>query len=178
MICYKFFMFIFIFFISIVPWHYRGNFNRTSRVPSLMPVHETSGAGLWQDIIEAVETIQEERTVRRILTDSVTRFVLYSATRGQIWWWTENKYFPHHGQDYQSDFLTSDTSYSLLVINNRNGDLTNSARYAGHWPDDILKVSQKYPNDLDEFVSKHSNLFELLWSSEGARIYMMHPNKL
>lgn len=172
--------YIFIFFLvmSLVPWHYQDRFNRTSRIPSLLPVHETSGAVLWQDLIKAVDQIQTERPVRRIITDSVTRFILYSATRSQIWWWTESEYFPKHRENYQQDFLTSDYSHSLLVINKRNGVLTNSARYAGHWPSGILEVSQNYPQDLDEFIATHPDLFELLWSAGDAKIFLMHPSKI
>ena len=163
--------------MSLIPWHYQDRFNRTSRIPSLLPVHETSGAGLWHDLIKAVDQIQAKREVRRIITDDVTRFVLYSATRGQVWWWTEREYFPNHREDYQEDFLTSDFTHSLLVINKRNGVLTNSAQYAGHWSPDILKVSEHYPQDLDQFIATHPDLFELLWSAADVKIYLMHPFK-
>ena len=163
--------------MSLIPWHYQDRFNRTSRIPSLLPVHETSGAGLWHDLIKAVDQIQAKREVRRIITDDVTRFVLYSATRGQVWWWTEREYFPNHREDYQEDFLTSDFTHSLLVINKRNGVLTNSAQYAGHWSPDILKVSRNYPHDLDEFIATYPDYFELLWSAADVKIYLMHPFK-
>ena len=163
--------------MSLIPWHYSDRSNRTSRIPSLLSVHETSGAGLWQDLIKAVDQIQAKREVRRIITDNVTRFVLYSATRSQVWWWPEREYFPKHRDDYQEDFLTSDFTHSLLVINKRNGILTNSAQHAGHWPPDILKVSQHYPQDLDEFIATHPNLFELLWSAADVNIFLMHPSK-
>lgn len=173
----KAYIIVFFLVMSLIPWHYQGRFNRTSRVPSMLSVHETSGAGLWQDLIKAVDQIQAKREVRRIITDNVTRFVLYSATRSQVWWWPEREYFPKHRDDYQEDFLTSDFTHSLLVINKRNGVLTNSAQHAGHWPPDILKVSQHYPQDLDEFIATHPNLFELLWSAADVNIFLMHPSK-
>ena len=142
-----------------------------------MPTHKTSGAGLWNDLIETVDQIQREQPVRRIITDAVTRFVLYSATRGEIWWWPEREYFPKHRENYQEDFLTSDFSDSLLVINKRNGTMTNSARYAGHWPPNVLNVAQYYPEDLDQFIAKHPEHFDLLWSNNNSKVFLMQPTK-
>jgi len=160
---------------SLLPWGSQGQFNRTSRLPSLSSVNHTSGANLWRDLIDAVNHIQDQRPIRRILTDSTTRFVLYSATRGEIWHWTDGEYFPAHRKDYKDDFLLSDYTNSLLVINRRNGTLTNSAKHAGHWPSDILLVSEKYPDDLVKFVREHPRLFELLWTAGDIDIFLMHP---
>ena len=160
---------------SLLPWGSQGQFNRTSRLPSLSSVNHTSGANLWRDLIDAVNHIQDQRPIRRILTDSITRFVLYSATRGEIWHWTDGEYFPAHRKDYKDDFLLSDYTNSLLVINRRNGTLTDSAKHAGHWPSDILLVSEKYPDDLVKFVREHPRLFELLWTAGDIDIFLMHP---
>ena len=162
--------------VSIVPWNFMGTMNRTSRLPSLMPVHAASGAHLWGDAINAIDRIQNEQKIRRILTDSVTRFVLYAATRGEIWWWPKGEYFPKHIDDYKEDFLNSDFSKTLLVINKRNGATTDSARYSGHWPPNILKVSQQYPEDLEAFISSHPKHFSLLWGSKDIKIFLMQNN--
>ena len=52
--------------VSQVPIDLQGLYNRTSRIPSLQPVNNQSGAALWGDLIEAVEKIQEDRLVKRI----------------------------------------------------------------------------------------------------------------
>jgi hypothetical protein len=160
---------------SLLPWGSQGQFNRTSRLPSLSSVNHASGANLWRDLIDAVNHIQDQRPIRRILTDSTTRFVLYSATRGEIWHWTDGEYFPAHRKDYKDDFLLSDYTNSLLVINRRNGAPTNSAKRAGHWSKNVLLVSEKYPDDLVKFVREHPRLFELLWTSGDIDIFLMHP---
>ena len=141
-----------------------------------MPVNEVSGARLWADLIDTVDELQKDHKVRRIITDEITKFVLYTSTRGQIWWWTDHNYFPNYKDDYKEDFLSSDYNSSLLVINKRNGEQTLSAQYAGHWPPDILNVSRHYPNDIDAFVREHPSLFELLWSANNIWVYMMHSN--
>ncbi len=164
-----------ILLLSLLPWHFNGYFNRTSRIPSLLAVGPESGAELWQDLINKVDQIQNETNIRRIITDPVTRFVVYTATRGETWWWTEGDYFPKHNTNYQQDILGSDFSHSLIVVNQRDGATTQSALYAGHWPADILEVSRHYPANLQAFINTHPELFELLWHHDGAYIYLMYP---
>ena len=160
--------------LSQLPLNYHEFYNRTSKIPSLMPVDQKSGANLWKDLIVAIDDIQKNYPIRRIVTDEMTTFVLYTATRGQIYWWPEHEYFPKHRNDYKVDFLSSDFNHSLFVINKRNGHRTPSAQYAGHWPPDVLDVSRHYPKDIDEFVSENPEYFELMWSSGDINVYMMH----
>ena len=160
--------------LSQLPLNYHEFYNRTSKIPSLMPVDQKSGANLWKDLIVSIDDIQNNYPVRRIVTDEMTTFILYSATRGQIYWWPEHEYFPKHRNDYKVDILSSDFNDSLFVINKRNGNRTLSAQYAGHWPPDVLDVSRHYPKDIDEFVVKNPEYFELMWSSGDIDVYMMH----
>ena len=166
-----------VLFASMLPWTIQQHFNRTSRIPSLMSVDKSTGLGLWRDLIQVVAKIQGQVEVRRILTDSVTKFVLYSSTRGQMWWWPEGDYFPRNNAEFERDFLESDFSRSLLVINKRDGDQTLNALHAGHWPANILKVSEHYPRAMESFVESHPELFQLIWVGERISIYKMHPDE-
>ena len=74
---------------------------------------------------------------------------------------------------YKKDFLESDLTGTLMVINRRNGITTESAQHARHWPVSILDVAQHYPNDLDEFLEVHKDHFELLWTSDDIAVYQM-----
>ena len=161
---------------ACLPWQLNDVYNRTSRVASLYPVGKTSGAELWQDLIEVSREMQSRTPIKRIITDSVTGFVLHSTTRGEVQRWSDDYYFPKNNQEYQHDFLESDHSGSLLVINRRDGEITDSARYSGHWPTNALNVSEKYPPDLDEFIDSNPNLFERLWSSGDIEIFLMRSN--
>ena len=60
------------------------------------------------------------------------------------------------------------------MINKRNGHQTPSARFAGHWPPDVLDVTRHYPKDIDKFVAENAEFFELMWSSDDIDVYMMH----
>jgi len=160
-------------FVACVPWQIGDTYNRTSRIPSLYPTGETSGAELWKDLIDASLAIQSHIPIKRIITDSTTSFILEASTRGKVQSRSKGIYFPKHNQDYQPDFLESDYSGSLLVINRRDGQITDNARYSGHWPTNTLRVSQKYPADLDNFIETHPRLFERLWSSRDIDIFLM-----
>lgn len=160
-------------FAACVPWQIGDTYNRTSRIPSLYPTEAASGAQLWKDLIDASHAIQSQIPVKRIITDSTTSFILEASTRGTVQSRSQGFYFPKHNQDYQHDFLESDYSGSLLVINRRDGKVTNNARYSRHWPANILQVSQKYPADLDHFIATHPHLFERLWSSQDIDIFLM-----
>lgn len=166
-----------VLFASMLPWTIQQHFNRTSRIPSLMSVDKSTGLGLWRDLIQVVAKIQGQVEVRRILTDSVTKFVLYSSTRGQIWWWPEGDYFPRNNADFERDFRESDFSRSLLVVNKRNGDQTLNALHAGHWPADILEVSEYYPRDLESVLTRYPELFQLIWAGEKIHVYQMYPDE-
>ena len=103
--------------VACVPWQLNDYFNRTSRIPSFFPTSKASGVELWRDLIDATFEIQSRMPIKRIITDSVTGFVLYSATRGEVRRWSEGEYFPRNNLVYKTDFLESDYSGSLLIIN-------------------------------------------------------------
>jgi hypothetical protein len=52
--------------------------NDNSRFPSLVRLEQSNGALLWGDLIEAVEVVQGKRI---LITDSITNYVLSSATK-------------------------------------------------------------------------------------------------
>ena len=158
---------------SLAPWTIGGYYNRTSRISSLAPVHQSSGAGLWADLIDATRQIESAQPVRRILTDEVTKFAIYAANRGDIWWWTEHSYFPKFKTIYEDDWSQSDLTATLLVWNRRNGEVTGNARHSGHWSHDILQIRKHYPLDLESFLIKHREHFTLVWNSGDIEIYQL-----
>lgn len=159
--------------ISLLPIEVGNQINRTSRFPSLAPTEAHSGAELWGDLIRKISILKDERQVRGILTDHVTKFVLDSAVFGNIPQRGSLEYFPKHNNDYKSDIKYSDFSHHLLVINKRDGDYTQNALVSGHWPTNILKVSARYPDDIAEFIINNRKNFELLWQQESISIYQI-----
>ena len=145
--------------------------NNKSRIGSLIAVDKTAGAGLWKDLIEAVDAVDGNRA---IYADGATRYVLGAVTHHDIP--SRQSYdFDHVALEvtvYPSNVeLMSKDSGALLVINRRNGSETLSSRLSGHWPIDVLQVSTSYPPELDQFVGMHKERFKLLWSQEKIWLY-------
>jgi hypothetical protein len=156
---------------SVLPWQINGQSNRTSKLSSFLVSNETSGALLWQDLIVEIERINAQQPVRQIITDSVTGFVINAAVRGKITSLQQREYFPKYNEHFKEDFLGSDFSRSLLIINRRNGAVTINAQISGHWPTNILTVSELYPAGLDRFVAQYHALFEPIWEKDNIQIY-------
>ena len=126
--------------------------NNNSRLPSLYSIHETNGAGLWEDLIRAVEKISGNRV---ILADGVTRYVLSNATPhrqgvgGKELWRNKQK----SGDLFNKMKRRSFKKGYILVVNLRDGYESRIGGKSGHWPEDALKVSKYYSPDLEEFLS-------------------------
>jgi hypothetical protein len=140
-----------------------------------MPIDAHSGASHWRDLIDNVFELQQTYKVRRIMSDQVTTFILYAATRGEIMPFSLGRYFPKNNDHYRTDFINSDHSQSLLVINRRGGLRTLNTKLAQHWPDHILDTSALYPSDIDEYIEQSKMHLKLLWSSNSISVYLMPP---
>tara|TARA_Y100000588_G_scaffold158139_1_gene172078 strand:+ start:1547 stop:2638 length:1092 start_codon:yes stop_codon:yes gene_type:complete len=145
--------------------------NNKSRIGSLMSVDKTAGAGLWQDLIEVVNSVDGNRT---IYADGATRYVLGAVTHHDI---------PSR-QGYNFDHIApevtvypskveemSKDSGALLVINRRNGAETMSSRLSGHWSTDVLQVSKSYPPELNQYIDIYKERFKLLWTHDNIWLY-------
>ena len=151
--------------------------NRTSRLPSFYSVEQTAGHLLWEDLIQVVHNIAEEKNIRGVLTDHVTQFVLDAAVFRKTPMRQSREYFPANNPGYKDDLLYSDFSRHLLVVNERDGQETGSSRLSGHWGQKILKVSDLYPSDLDEFIDRNPQLFIKIWEQNSIKIFEILPKK-
>ena len=161
--------------LSLMPFSIGDKYNRTSRFSSLSAVDKTAGAGLWSDLIIEISRIKLVQPIRGILTDHVTTFVLDSSVFGRIPNRNSSNYFPKHNKDYKTDIKYSDFTNHLLIVNRRDGLMTSSSAVAGHWPRNILKISNFYPEDIDLFILNSPNLFKLLWANDHIYVYQIVP---
>ncbi len=163
--------------LTIAIWPIRTGelFNRTSRAPSLISVGPRSGAGLWNDLIDEVSRVNQTRKVKGIVTDTVTQFVLDAAVFGKTPKRDSLQYFPASNSNYQGDLLFSDFSQHLLIVNLRDGDVTESARFAGHWPKDALSTSKLYPPDILAFSLANPKKFVPIWKKDSIFIFLIQP---
>ena len=85
-------------------------------------------------------------------------------------WQTKQNAF--HG-DYKDRLLYWRHDGSILIINHRDGDISETGHLSGHWWDDILKVKRLYPIGLKKFVDSRPKDFELLWSADDIWVYRL-----
>jgi hypothetical protein len=156
---------------SIYPWQLPNFLNRTSKLGSFLESDQKNGYLLWSDLIMEIRRIHTTFPIKQIITDSVTGFVINAAVRGTFSPWQAREYFPKNNGHYASDFLGSDFSRSLLVVNKRDGKTMASSSIAGHWSRQVLEVSKRYPESLLRFVKTHTDLFELIWERDKISIY-------
>ena len=161
--------------IAIWPIKTGELFNRTSKAPSLISVGARSGAGLWNDLIDEVSRVTQTRKIKGVVTDTVTQFVLDAAVFGKTPKRDSLQYFPASNSNYQGDLLFSDFSQHLLIVNLRDGDVTESARFAGHWPKDALSTSKLYPSDILEFSFANPEKFIPIWRKDSIFIFLIQP---
>tara|TARA_B100000749_G_scaffold193601_1_gene150214 strand:- start:89 stop:787 length:699 start_codon:yes stop_codon:yes gene_type:complete len=167
--------FITLILLSLTPFSIGDKYNRTSRFSSLSAVDQTAGANLWSDLIIEINRIKLVQPIRGVLTDHVTTFVLDSSVFGRIPNRNSSNYFPNHNKDYETDIKYSDFTNHLLVVNRRDGLMTRSSAVAGHWPRNILKISNLYPEDIDLFILNNPDLFRLLWTNNHIYVYQIIP---
>ena len=110
-----------------------------------------------------------------ILTDPVTGYIVSALTPHQTFrhkFYASEYYqaFPFAFEDY-SDFPLSRYRGWLLVVNLRDGGHSQAGEISGHWPEDILKVSEYYPSNLLQHLRMHKNNFETVWQTDDITIY-------
>jgi hypothetical protein len=160
--------------VSLLPFTFFEYENRTSRFPSLWNTGHASGYPLVEDLFQKTKELSTRYKIKHFLTDSVTGFVLYAGLRGEIRHWLTKEYFPQYNSNFDKDLIESDFSRYLLIVNRRNGEITDSSRLAGHWDKDILQTSRYYPMQLETFLESKPNRFDLLWEYKGISIYLIH----
>ncbi len=155
-------------FGSLLPFDGTYIYNHNSRMGSLSSIDKVAGAGLWADLVEAVESVEGNRA---IAADGSTYFLLSSSTHhaSSIDHASTGKTHYVFTKDNMQALLPR--SGDLLVVNRRDGVKTMSAQLSGHWRADVLEVSKYYPKELDDFIVLHSDHFKLLWSKDRIWLY-------
>ncbi len=156
---------------SIVPFDLGPFTNHSSRWWSIISVEKENGAKLWRDLIDFLNGLDSTHI---LLTDSITNYVVSSAskqrseTSAKERWQTGRELF---GGDYKDRLLYYGQDDRLIIINLRNGAASRNGRMTGHWPENILDVSRRYPDDLVEFLDAHRPDFEKIWDSGDILVY-------
>lgn len=155
----------------IFPFQFGTFENETSRVPSLKSVAQHNGAGLWKDAIDYLRDLDEEET---FITDSVTNYVLHTATRHQGGSHPKMRW-QKHSDPFTGDYRDRLTYYKrdgeLIIVNHRDGELSVNGKVSRHWRSDILKVSTLYPAELLEYLLTNPEEFEVIWKKDKIFVF-------
>lgn len=173
-------------FISIVP--YTGilllfilllpinGINPNSRL-TLMPTQADAGYTHWQDLIDYLN--QDNLKAGSILTDPVTGYVLLGLTKHRTYQYKflnlnmRKINFTHYDKSPLQRYKNW-----LLVVNDRNGGLSESGAVSRHWPTDVLHTESFYSPALREHINANPDQrFKLLWQKNKISVYKILPLK-
>lgn len=141
-----------------------------SKIYTLAPVGPENDRRLWADLVDFLQG----RTSEGMITDPVTGYVAGSLSghRYPGYKFYGQGVFPVDGDNYWAADFANRNGW-LVVINRRDGALSATGRYAGHWPEDIMKVSKRYSDAFVSYVADHPSIFMKLWSSDRIAVYLV-----
>ena len=125
----------------------------------------------WLDLIEALNGLRRHD----VLTDPVTGYIVSGLTphytfRHKFYPTSYYRAFSFNYDDY-SDFPLSRYRGWLLIVNLRDGAESRSGALSGHWPEDVLKVSDFYSEKLLRHLDQNPDRFETVWTARGITVY-------
>ena len=145
-----------------------------SRLQDLAAVEEDNSLGYWQDLTDYLNLEYDGET---IITDPVTGYII-TATTDSIsarYKFTTRDHPPINFPDYGTDPFQL-YSGKLLVINLRDGGISRTGAISGHWPEDVLHVTQYYSAELLEYLNSEPDRLDLVWQNDRVSVYRIKRN--
>ena len=140
---------------------------------TLGPTQVDESYTYWQDLIDFLNQDDIDKT--KVLTDPVTGYVLNGLTKHRTY---QYKFFPRfmkefNLQDYRAAPLKQYKGW-LLVINDRNGGLSETGALSRHWDAQVLDTSRFYTQALRARIQDNPDQrFELIWEQDQIRVYFL-----
>jgi len=138
--------------------------NSYSRLHTLREIPAGNDYQQWRDVLGFLQSVE----ATRVISDPVTSYLVRAVTPHRAAGYKFHQ--AHVPLDRESDYYAS-FSGALLVLNHRDGGVSQNGRRARHWPADVLQVSRYYPDSIDKLVRAHPRRFELIWERDRVRIY-------
>lgn len=141
-----------------------------SRIDTLKPVNSKNSYQNWQDVIDFLQQLPEKKNV---ITDPVTGYIIDPITQHEnhrykfLSGYMRDKYL---FDDY-SDFPLNRYKGSLLIINLREGALSENGRTSRHWPENVLKTKQYYNEALLKHIRQNPDIFNTIFRRNNVSIY-------
>ena len=124
---------------------------------------------LWEDLVVRLGKIP----ARNILTDPITGYVVRALTDHKVFGFKfhdTSPFIPINYSGYSEESFAGFDTW-LFIQNYRDGTPSSNGRYSGHWPEDVMVVSDQYSGALREFLLNPPHHFRLLWEDDGIRLY-------
>jgi len=141
---------------------------KNSRLYTLRTVPANNNYHMWNDLYQYLNTLESTR----ILTDQVTGYTINGLTRHRYrgrkfyGFWS----FKTDRKKYDKRMFKNKDDW-LLVINKRDGGNSMVGRLSRHWSEGVLKVSNYYSKEFEDFVDKNGDVFHKLWQGKNIRVY-------
>jgi hypothetical protein len=143
--------------------------NQYSRIYTLKAVKKDNNYMMWDDLITYLATSK----MKNVLTDPVTGYVVKGITNKSYQGYKFGRVginrinYDHYDQNTFKRFAND----WILIINLRDGGVSNNGERSRHWPKNILKVSQFYSEKLIQHVKSNPDIFIKTWDKDSISVY-------
>lgn len=163
-------------YLMLFPWNV-GSINLPySRIYTLDAVESENSPAHWQDLLAQMQTID---SAEKIITDPVTGYLLTALTKHINY---RFKFLPpiddyaYIFDHYDQDSFNHQAG-RLMIVNLRDGGMSQTGAISRHWPADVLKMKQYYPDNLLSFIDKNPQIFKPVWSQDRITIYQIQTSQ-
>ena len=159
-----------IIFLLPVSQHFLASPSRFVTLKSISPKNDYRQ---WMSLINYLNNLPEKK---HIYTDKVTGYVLKGMTQHYY----DGYKFTGEGSLSLNVKTFSDTgtlkkiSGGLLIVNLQDGAWSVSGLKSGHWPADILYVSQYYSKNFLDYISHNRENFKNIWHQGKITVYQIY----
>ena len=158
--------------LGLIPFQSSSLLSQHNRIDDVLPVPKKQSLRHWQDLSHELQTYPEKFN---ILTDSVTGYIITATTHSinRRYKFTQAQHIDINTLSFNSSNPFSNYKNQYLIINLRNGQISDHGKLSQHWPEDILNVSTYYSKALLHFIKQNPEEFSKLWEKNGITIYLI-----
>ena len=141
----------------------------SSRYSTLPPVGEQLESVLWHDLFTELRRIGP----RNVLTDPVTCYLVNALTSSRCFGFKfhgSGNFIPINYERYGEHHF-SDFHKWLVIVNKRDGSISENGQRSKHWSPEIMIVSKSYSEGFDAFLETAPPHINLVWNTNQINIY-------
>ena len=139
-----------------------------SKIYTLAPVGPENDYRMWNDLLVFLDS----QHAGGVITDPVTGYVLNGLTDQRYHGY---KFYGYGAMPVGRDSYDSmDFGYRkgwLVVVNRRDGALSDTGRYGRHWGERTMTVSRLYSTAFLDFIRDNPGMFQRVWNRDRITVY-------